>query len=51
MLPVNLNPLFIISLLIVSDNSFLVGYSRYDGNPMFGWLEVDGKSIMGDENI
>lgn len=34
-----------------SDNSFLVGYSRYDGNPMFGWLEVDGKSIMGDENI
>lgn len=31
-----------------SDKSFLVGYSRYDGKPMFGWLEINGKSIIGE---
>lgn len=26
--------------------SFLVGYNRFDGSPMYGWLEIDGKSII-----
>lgn len=30
-----------------SDESFLVGYNRFDNNkPMYGWLEIDGKSTL-----
>lgn len=30
-----------------SDQSFLVGYNRYDGSsPMCGWIEYDGQSLL-----
>lgn len=29
-----------------SAQSFLVGYNRYDNTPMYGWLEMDGHSIL-----
>lgn len=29
-----------------SEQSFMVGYSRFDNSPMFGWLEIDGQSIL-----
>lgn len=29
-----------------SERSFLVGYNRFNGQPMYGWLEIDGKSIL-----
>lgn len=31
-----------------SSQSFLVGYSRFDGLPMYGWIEVDGRKILPD---
>lgn len=32
----------------LSEQSFLVGYNRFDGNkPMYGWLEIDGNAFMG----
>lgn len=31
-----------------SDQSFLVGYNRFDQNkPMYGWLEYSGQSLLG----
>ena len=31
-----------------SDQSFLVGYNRFDNNePMYGWLEYNGHSLLG----
>ena len=31
-----------------SENSFLVGYNRFDeANPMYGWLEITGKPVIG----
>ena len=30
-----------------SDNSFLVGYNRFDGNaPMYGWIEYNGNKLL-----
>ena len=30
-----------------SENSFLVGYNRFDGNtPMYGWIEYNGNKIL-----
>lgn len=29
-----------------SENSFLVGYNRFDGQPMYGRLEIDGISVL-----
>lgn len=29
-----------------SDQSFMVGYNRFDNSPMYGWLEIDGQSIL-----
>ena len=29
-----------------SDKSFLVGYNRFDGSPMYGWLEIDGVPVL-----
>lgn len=29
-----------------SENSFLVGYNRFNGQPMYGWLEIDGISVL-----
>lgn len=30
-----------------SDQSFLVGYNRFEGNkPMFGWLEYNGQTLL-----
>lgn len=29
-----------------SGNSFLVGYNRFNGQPMYGWLEIDGVSVL-----
>lgn len=30
-----------------SEQSFLVGYNRFDGNkPMYGWLEIDGCNVL-----
>lgn len=30
-----------------SEQSFLVGYNRFDGNkPMYGWLEYNGQSLL-----
>ena len=30
-----------------SEQSFLVGYNRYDGNsPLSGWIEYDGQSLL-----
>lgn len=29
-----------------SPQSFLVGYNRFDNTPMYGWLEIDGISII-----
>ncbi len=32
----------------VSDQSFLVGFSRFDNaRPMYGWLEISGKPVSG----
>ena len=29
-----------------NENSFLVGYNRFDNSrPMYGWLEINGKSV------
>ena len=29
-----------------SEQSFMVGYNRFDNSPMYGWLEIDGQSIL-----
>mgnify|MGYP000077230833 FL=1 len=29
-----------------SEQSFMVGYNRFDNTPMYGWLEIDGQSIL-----
>lgn len=29
-----------------TEQSFMVGYNRFDNSPMYGWLEIDGKSIL-----
>lgn len=29
-----------------SEKSFLVGYNRFNGQPMYGWLEIDGISVL-----
>lgn len=29
-----------------SEQSIMVGYNRFDNSPMYGWLEIDGKSIL-----
>ncbi len=29
-----------------SGKSFMVGYNRFDNTPMYGWLEIDGQSIL-----
>lgn len=29
-----------------SEQSFMVGYNRLDNSPMYGWLEIDGQSIL-----
>ena len=30
-----------------SDNSFLVGYNRFDNNkPMYGWIEYNGNKLL-----
>ena len=29
-----------------SESSFLVGYNRFNGQPMYGWLEIDGTPIL-----
>lgn len=29
-----------------SKQSFMVGYNRFDNSPMYGWLEIDGQSIL-----
>lgn len=29
-----------------SEQSFLVGYNRFDNSPMYGWLEIDGQSAL-----
>lgn len=31
-----------------STQSFLVGYNRFNGAPMYGWIEVDGRKILPD---
>ena len=28
------------------EQSFMVGYNRLDNSPMYGWLEIDGQSIL-----
>lgn len=30
----------------LSEESFLVGYNRFDNSPMYGWLEMDGQSVL-----
>jgi len=29
-----------------SEQSFMVGYNRFDNSPMYGWLEINGQSIL-----
>lgn len=31
------------------EDSFLVGYNRFNNKPMYGWLEIDGDSTLGNE--
>lgn len=30
----------------LSGESFLVGYNRFDNSAMYGWLEIDGQSVL-----